>query len=114
MSLSYILLIVVVIYVVDFTLNPIDALGNLAEAFLVVSLPLSTIWASQQSEQTPVLNTSLSSVTENSSRIIQKFRFLQRSKDRNHEDVEKALSPVESATTNVKREKTTVEVIGDN
>lgn len=87
-----------IIYILDNTIQPINELGHLAQAFLVASLPLSALWASDQAEQTPVLQTSLSNVTENSSWVARKFRFLRPSKDGSHEDLETASGSIEPTT----------------
>ena len=102
-----------VIYILDFTLDPINALGHLAQAFLVISLPLSALWASHQSEQSPIPRTSLSNVTEHSSQIAQKFRFLRRSKEGSHDDLEKSSSFTDTTTTSVKQGKGAIETAED-
>jgi hypothetical protein len=63
-------------------------LGHLAQAFLVVSLPLSALWASHQSKQAPIPNTSLSQISETTSRIAQRFKFAKMSEDEKQEDLE--------------------------
>ena len=96
---------VVIIYVLDFTVSKIHFLGQLAQTFLVVSLPLSALWASHESEQSPVPRTSLSNVSENSSNIAKKFRFLRHSKQGSHEDLEKSSCITETTTTSIRHEK---------
>ena len=99
-----------IIFILDFTINPINALGQLAEAFLVISLPLSALWASHQSEQTPIPRTSLSNATEHSSRIAKKFRFLQRSEEGSDDDLEKSSSVMETTVTSVKQGTEVIEM----
>ena len=102
-----------VIFILDFTVNAINALGNLAETFLVISLPLSALWASHYSEQASIPRTSLSNVTEHSSKIARKFRFLRRSEEGNNDDLEKSSSVIETTITSLKQGTGVIETTED-
>jgi hypothetical protein len=88
----------VIFYILDITLNVSD-LDTLGQSFLIVSLPLSSIWASQENEavQRRGITTTSSSAPVHSSPSSQFFRrfqfFNKTSKDNthaSHRDLEKA------------------------